>query len=78
MSNETMNTVTIDVKNEVFDTTQNRITETTRDGVFNGRVGGTTKLVSVLKAYEQVRGKVNVKGNLNNLEVRVNDAPFCG
>ena len=78
MSTETMNAVTIDVVDEVFDITQNRVVETTRVQVFEGRLGGTTALVSVLKAYEIIRTKGNVKDNLNNLEVRVNNSPFRG
>ena len=78
MSSETMHKVTIDVKTEVFDTTQNRVTETTRENAIDIRLGGTTKLVAVLKAYEQVRGKANVKGNLNNLEVEVDGVNFQG
>ena len=83
MSTEKMHMVTIDVKKEVFDTTQNRVVETTRESVIENdagvlRVGGTTKLVAVLKAYETVRTKAAVKGNLNNLEVEVDDRPFSG
>ena len=77
-TNETMHGVTIDVRTEVFDTTQNRVTETTRENVFDGRLGGTTKLVAVLKAYDTIKGKANVKGNLNNLEVTVDGVNFPG
>ena len=82
-TNEDMHNVTIDVRTEVFDTTQNRVTETTRVSAFGNdsgsvRVGGTSKLVAVLKAYEQVRDEANVKYNLNNLEIGVDGIPFCG
>jgi hypothetical protein len=76
MSKETMHNVTIDVVDRTFDKDMNTVDET-REGVFEGRLGGTTKLVSVLKAYEKVRTKDGVKGNLNNLEVGVDNCPFC-
>jgi len=81
MSTEKMHNVSIDVVSEVFDTTQNRVVETTRVSAIDNdsgiiRVGGTSKLVSILKAYEKVRTKPNVKGNLNNLEIEVDGAPF--
>lgn len=75
---EKMHKVTIDVRKEIFDTTQNRVTETTRENAFDGRLGGTTKLVSVLKAYDTVRNRVGVKDNHNNLEVEVDGCPFQG
>lgn len=78
MSSETMYNVAIDVKTEVFDTTQNRVTETTRENAIDIRLGGTTRLVAVLKAYEKVRTKDGVKGNLNNLEVEVDGVNFQG
>ena len=79
MSNtrETMHNVTIDVVDRTFDKELNVVTET-REGVFEGRLGGTSKLVSVFKAYEKVRTKDGVKGNLNNLEVGVDNSPFLG
>ncbi len=80
---EKMHNVSIDVRTEVFDTTQRRVTETTRVSAIGNdsgilRLGGITPLVSVLKAYETVRAKANVKGNLNNLEIGVDGVPFCG
>lgn len=77
MSKETMHSVIIDVVTRTFDKDMNTVDET-RQGVFEGRLGGTTKLVSVLKAYETVRTKDGVKGNLNNLEVEVDNCPFPG
>ena len=84
MSKETMHNVSIDVVDRTFDKEMNTVDET-RVSAFGEantsgivRVGGTTKLVSVLKAYEQVRTKANVKGNLNNLEVQVDGVNFPG
>lgn len=76
MSKETMHNVTIDVVTKTIDRSTDEMDEV-REGVFEGRLGGTSKLVAVLKAYEKVRTKEGVKGNLNNLEVGVDGSPFC-
>lgn len=80
MASEKMHEVTIDVVDRVFDKDMNIVDETRESALPNGsiRVGGTTKLVSVLKAYETVRTKEGVKGNLNNLEIGVDGSPFQG
>lgn len=72
---EKMNTVTIDVvKRTINEATQEIDEEVTE--VFNGRKGGSSAVVSVLKAYEEVRAKV--KDNIKNVEVGVNGSKFQG
>jgi hypothetical protein len=75
---EKMHSVTIDVATQVYDNEQQRVVGENRENVFDKRISGTTKLVCVLKAYEQVRTKEGVKGNLNNLEVQVDAVNFPG
>ena len=82
MSTETMHNVSIDVVDRTFDKDMNTVDETRVSAFDNDsgtlRLGGTSKLVSILKAYEKVRTKANVKGNLNNLEVQVDGVNFQG
>ena len=75
---EKMHKVTIDVAKQIYDNEQQRVVGENRENAFDARLSGTTPLVAVLKAYEQVRGKPNVKGNLNNLEVQVDGVNFPG
>ncbi len=73
MQKETMNTVTIDKVTQVYDG-QNNLTGETREEVVNGRFGGTSNVVSVIKAYESKR--TALKYNLADLEIGVNGNPF--
>lgn len=75
MSTETMHEVTIDVVKQVYDNEQNRVVEETRTEIARGRFGGTSRVISVLKAYESVRTKA--KDNLSMLEIGVDGNPFC-
>lgn len=77
---EKMHEITIDVVTRVFDKDQNIVSKIVKSAfgeeISSGsiRVGGTSALVSVLRAYELVRD--NVKDNLNNLEIGVDGSPF--
>ena len=79
---EQMHNVTIDKVEKTFNKATDSMDEAC-EGVIEGRFGGTTKLVSVLKAYEAVRKDILVEGDgklkaLNNLEVEVDGSPFPG
>ncbi len=71
---QTMHKVTIDEATEVYDNEQNRVTRTDRGERYNKRIAGTSKLACVLKAFATLP-KTAIT---DNLEVRVDNAPFPG
>lgn len=73
MKKQEQHTVIIDERKEVFCTEEKRVVESLTEERHNGRVPGTSKLVSVIKAVEKCRKQIK---DLDMIEVEVDGSPF--
>ena len=75
MKTDTMHSITIDKVTQKYDG-QNNLVKESRDGLFNDRVGGTSKFMAAYKAMRKIDPEDSL--DVDTLEVSVDGSMFQG